>query len=112
MLTRLETQSRKKAKLTPYMDVMDFQLLLFFGLVLPLIIWLLSGITWKGTFWIPIAYTLWMVRFKVGKPPGYWQHWLSFQLRGKLWTCYSNSPIPPHILSTKLSALSNKPFEK
>jgi hypothetical protein len=101
MLIRIETQSRKKAKLTPYMDVMDFQLILLTGLVLPLAIWLLTGLNWKFTLWIPASYLGWMIAFKINKPSGYWNHWLNHKLRGKHWSAYSNQTIPEEFINLK-----------
>lgn len=91
MLTKIETQSRKKAKLTPYMDVMDFQLILLLGFVVPFVIWLFTGMGFAYTCFLVIGYIIWMMLFKVNKPAGYWNHYLSYNLRGKGWTAYSDS---------------------
>jgi hypothetical protein len=95
MIVRIETQSRKKAKLTPYMDIMDFQLLLLTGLIVPMSLWLILGIPWQLSAILPVSYVIWMAKFKVGKPSGYWNHWLNYRLRGKQWTGYSHQLIPP-----------------
>jgi hypothetical protein len=92
--TKIETQARKKAKLTPYMDVMDFQIILLTGLVIPFAIWLLTGIEWVYTVWLVLGYTAWMITFKVGKASGYSQHWWKYHLRGKAWTGYSQGNPP------------------
>jgi hypothetical protein len=98
MVTRIETQSRKKAKLTPYMDIMDFQILLLTALILPMALWLLFGVTFHFSGILPLCYFIWMLRFKVGKPAGYWNHWLNKKLRGKNWTGYSNQiPHPSYL---------------
>ena len=105
MLVRIETQSRKKAKLNRYMDIMDFQILLLSGLVLPFSLWLLFGLTAFETIWLCIGYILWMSFFKINKPSGYWSHWLSYQMRGKLWTGYNGQlphPAYPKIRIKKL----------
>lgn len=88
MLTKIETQARKKAKLTPYMDVMDFQIILVTGLVLPMAVWMLTGLTWYYTVWLVLAYIFWIARFKINKPDGYGYHFWKFKLRGKCWTGY------------------------
>lgn len=101
MLTKIETQARKKAKLTPYMDVMDFQIILLTGLVAPMAVWLLTGLTWKYTIWFVVAYSLWILRFKINKPSGYAMHFWKFMIRGKAWSGYSGAEATPEMLSLR-----------
>jgi hypothetical protein len=91
MLTKIETQARKKAKLTPYMDVLDFQIILLSGLVLPMAIWLLTGLGWVYTIWIVVIYMGWILMFKINKPSGYGLHFWKFKIRGKAWTAYGGA---------------------
>lgn len=95
MLTKIETLARKKAKLTAYMDVMDFQIVLLTGLVLPMAVWLLTGLGWGYTFWVVLAYIAWMLGFKINKPSGYGKHYFHFKIRGKAWTGYGGTPPNP-----------------
>jgi hypothetical protein len=94
MLVKIETQSRKRAKLTRYFDVMDFQILLITGLVIPFSLWMIAGVTYYYTFWMVLSYIVWMALFKIDKPSGYWNHWLNYRLRGKFWTGYHQDPNP------------------
>lgn len=89
MLTRIETQSRKKAKLTPYMDILDFQIILLSGLILPFIVWMFTGYGMIYSMWIVLVYIVWMFYFKIDKPPGYWNHFLNHKTRGKAWVAYN-----------------------
>lgn len=95
MLTKIETQARKKAKLTPYMDVMDFQIVLVSGLVLPMAAYMLTGLGWAYTSWLVIAYIFWIAKFKINKPAGYGYHFWKYRIRGKTWTGYAGTPPNP-----------------
>ena len=101
MLTKIETQARKKAKLTPYMDVLDFQIILLSGLVVPMAIWMLVGLPWKYTVWIVLAYFAWIWRFKINKPSGYAVHFWKHKIRGKAWAGYSGEAAKPEMLSIR-----------
>jgi hypothetical protein len=94
MITRIETQSRKKAKLTRFMDVMDFQILLLTGLVLPFSLWFFLGVPFGYSLVVVVVYMIWMIKFKIDKPAGYWSHYLNFKLRGSLWSAYSGLQTP------------------
>ena len=94
MITRIETQSRKKAKLTRFMDVMDFQILLLTGLVLPFTLWFFAGIPFGYSMLVVVLYIIWMMNFKIDKPAGYWDHYLSYKLRGSLWSAYNGLNVP------------------
>jgi hypothetical protein len=95
MLVKLETQARKKAKLTRYLDVIDFQIILLTLLVLPTALWMIFGLSGFYTIWGAVGYVIWMGIFKIGKPAGYWTHWLSFQFRGRHWTGYNGTTPTP-----------------
>ena len=95
MLIKIETQSRKKAKLTPYMDVMDFQIILLLGLVAPMAVWILTGLDWKYSFWMVAVYIWWIGFFKIGKPSGYGGHYWKYMIRGKAWTGYTGGFAKP-----------------
>ena len=99
MLVKLETQSRKKAKLTRFFDVMDFQILLLTGLIVPFLGWFFLGLKYWITMWPAILFIIWLVRFKIDKPSGYWSHFLNFQPRGKQWTGYNGYNTAPKELS-------------
>jgi sterol desaturase/sphingolipid hydroxylase (fatty acid hydroxylase superfamily) len=89
MLTKIETQSRKKAKLTRYFDVTDFQILLLVSLIVPFLAWFLIGLGPLWSMWPAILFVTWLINFKIDKPSGYWSHFLNHRLRGKLWTGYN-----------------------
>jgi hypothetical protein len=89
MLTKIETQSRKKAKLTRFFDVMDFQILLLTGLIIPFLGWFFLGLQYWVTMWPSILFIIWLAKFKIDKPSGYWNHFVNFSLRGKQWTGYN-----------------------
>lgn len=101
MLTRIQTQARKKAKLTPYMDVMDFQIILLTGLVLPMAIFMVTGLTWWYTVWPLLIYIWWIANFKINKPSGYGLHFWKFKIRGKAWTAYAGDPPNPVMSNLK-----------
>lgn len=89
MLTKIETQARKKAKLTRYMDVMDFQLILLLVLIIPFLAWFFIGVGPLFSIWPAVLFIVWLLRFKVDKPSGYWSHYVSHNLRGKNFTGYN-----------------------
>jgi hypothetical protein len=94
MLTKIETQARKKAKLTRYMDVLDFQLILSLGLILPFMVWFFLGYGPEVSIWPAVIFIAWLLRFKVDKPSGYWSHFVSHILRGKSFTGYNGYNEP------------------
>lgn len=94
MLTKIETQARKKAKLTRYMDVLDFQLILLLTLILPFLAWFFLGIGPLVSIWPAVIFIAWLLKFKVDKPSGYWNHYVSHNLRGKNFTGYSGFNEP------------------
>lgn len=96
MVVKFEVQSRKKPRLNHYMDIMDFQMILLSVLVVPFLLWYLTGVGFQYTFVLGLSYICWMMKFKVDKPDGYWSHWLSFNLRGKAWTCQTGQ-VPPKV---------------
>jgi hypothetical protein len=89
MLTKIETQARKKAKLTRYMDVLDFQLILVLGLIFPFMVWFFLGVGPLGSIWPAVIFIAWLLMFKVDKPSGYWSHYVSHNIRGKSFTGYN-----------------------
>lgn len=91
MVVKFEVQSRKKPKLNRFMDIMDFQILLLTGLVIPFGIWYITGLNWTYTLWFVLLYIIWMFKFKIDKPPGYWNHYIAFHLRGKNWSSRGGS---------------------
>jgi hypothetical protein len=103
MVVKFEVQARKKPKLNRFMDIMDFQLILLTCMVIPFALWYIFGITWAYTFWLGLSYILWMMKFKIDKPNGYWGHWLNYQLRGKTWSTFK--PEPPPLRFTGLKAI-------
>jgi hypothetical protein len=97
MLVVIQTQARKKAKLTPYFDVMDFQIILLTGLVIPGACWFILGIPWAYTVWMVVLYGAWISMFKINKPAGYGSHFWKHVLRGKAWTAYGNEAPHPEL---------------
>jgi hypothetical protein len=94
MLTKIETQARKKAKLTRYMDVLDFQLILLLGLIFPFMVWFFLGYGPLVSAWPVLLFIAWLMKFKVDKPSGYWSHFVSHHLRGKSFTGYNGFNYP------------------
>jgi len=94
MLTKIETQARKKAKLTRYMDVIDFQIILLLSLIVPFTVWFFLGLGPLYSMWPAIIFVAWLVRFKVDKPSGYWSHFVSHNLRGKSFVGYNGLHEP------------------
>jgi hypothetical protein len=109
MLTKIETQARKKAKLTRYMDVLDFQLILLLSLVLPFMLWFFLGLGPLFSLWPAALFIAWLIRFKVDKPSGYWSHFVSHQLRGKNFTGY-NGYFPAKQCYTRLKETFKKSY--
>lgn len=93
MVVKFEVQARKKPKLNAYMDVWDFQMILLTVLIIPFVIWYTTGVSIKYTWVFGVGYIMWMYKFKIDKPLGYWTHWLSFKFRGKAWTM-GNGQLP------------------
>lgn len=94
MLTKIETQARKKAKLTRYMDVLDFQIILLLGLIFPFMVWFFLGLGPIVSMWPFALFIAWLIKFKVDKPEGYWSHYVSHHLRGKSFTGYNGFNHP------------------
>lgn len=107
MVTKFEVQSRKKPKLNHYMDIMDFQIILISGMVIPFLLWYVTGISFMYSCVLVLSYIFWMMKFKVDKPDGYWTHWLSFKIRGKAWTCQTGQLPPPLYQDLKFSTKTN-----
>ena len=101
MTIKFEVQARKKPKLNRYMDIADFQFLLLTGMVIPFGLWYVFGVDWLYTFWVVVLYILWMFKFKIDKPNGYWSHWVNFQLRGKAWSTFKPEPPPTRYFGLK-----------
>ena len=114
MVTKFETQARKKPKLNKYIDLMDFQIILVVGLFGPVIAWYLTGVN-VLVAWIPIVcYMVWIGKYKINKPLGYGFHMITYRARSGHWTAVAKNK--PKKLYLELSAESfgkrKKPEEK
>jgi len=104
MIVKIEVQARKKPKLNRFMDVFDLQMLLLLGFVVPYVIWFFSGVDYFKTCIFVILYIAWLIMFKIDKPPGYWNHWLSYHMRGKFWSARNGRTPEPTYLHLKALA--------